>query len=244
MAGPEKNAWTLRVLGLAAGPAIGEAVPNEADQREAIRELLQTLNADLKLLQGVTSDSAQEARELFAIGADAARGKDYAAALAALLDCTDAVARARRGESAEEARAAIPEGKVAAVVRQFELAAAFWETSRMGAVEGLDELTDWLEQQDDPDLLEIGGIVAELTTRLPAALESALEALAGAIDLGEATDPHRAALQRLLTDARAFLKDNEPALHRCENNPWQIEVDVVAPLNDALARIEACLRGI
>ncbi|HVJ56154.1 MAG TPA: hypothetical protein VM689_27075 [Aliidongia sp.] len=242
--GSEKEAWLARVLGITLARRASPPEPDQDELRAAVRDLVQTLSVDLKLLPAAGSPDADLARSLFATGAAAARAQDYAAAFEALQDSASAVARARRAESAGEAAATVVPGTVAQLVRGFELAEAAWQTSRIRAFDGLEELVSLLRQDGDPELEEIALIIRGITDELPDELEAPIAALRTAAEAGLPLDAPRRAVEAAVAGAHAFVAANAAALGRCEDNPWGLDIAVVAPLEDALARISACLANI
>jgi hypothetical protein len=239
----EKERWVSRVLGW----RFDAQAPEGGDERAGmVASLLETLSADLDFLAGHGEQALTGARTLFASGQAAANAQDYAAALTALGACADEVARLKRAASTSEARQAVPEGFVQKAVRQLELSAALWETSRMRALDGLDELTETLRGEDDPELDEIAGRVDELTRAVPNALEAALGTLCEAVGAGDEQRVKAAKddIAGQLQVAGAFLADNATALVNCEENPWGIDVALVQPLTEAMHQIEAAIGAI
>lgn len=146
--------------------------------------------------------------------------------------------------STAEARASVPEGLVRARVQAIELAAAKWRVARVGAVDGLAELTESLLAEEDPDLHEIAAIISRLSLDIPQRLDAALEELrqaAAGNDAGVAATA-RKALAAEAQAAAAFLSASAEPLRRCEQNPFEIGVQVVAPLVDALTAVNAVLK--
>jgi hypothetical protein len=234
--------WILRVLGVAVGSADSDRdTTNEA--AEAVAAYLATLPADIAAL-GPSHPDAGGLRANLDRARALADARAYGEALSALDACATALAEAKRAASTIEARASVPGGLVRARVQAIELAAAKWRVARVGAVDGLAELTAMLLAEEDRDLHEIAGIISKLSQDIPRQLDAALEGLrqaAAVDDIGAAA----AARKTLATDAQtaaAFLRDSADPLRRCEQNPFGIGVEIVAPLVDALTAVNAVLK--
>jgi hypothetical protein len=240
----EKDRWVLHVLGVQI-PERGEAAALLSAQREMVRDQLQSLMADLRLLTAGGADIAA-AQALFDSGVKAARANDFAGALKALVDCAEVTGRLSREAAGREATATVPAGTVRQAVREIELATALWATNRMRSIDGLNTLAQTLEGTDDPELLEIAGYIDTLTRTLPAELEAAITALRECVlkgDTGQLPAAKHAA-EAQVNAAMAFLTDNAVELANCEENPWGIEIAVVSPLDAALQQIKTAIAAI
>ncbi len=238
-ASAEMDAWVLRVLGVAVARG---TPPDDTSLRDAVRDMLQTLSADLKLLAGATGVEA--ARSLFDAGVTAAKAKDYQGALEALGACSDEVAKLRRAASAADAKGSAEPGTVHKAVRDFELAEAAWAAGRLRAIDGMNALRQELDASDDPELHEISARIGLLIDGMSPALEAAISGLRQTLaDAGDAAAA-RGQVEGLLREAAAFLAANATDLQSCEENPWNIAIAIRAPLAAALQQIQVALKAI
>ncbi|MEL6477171.1 MAG: hypothetical protein AAFR17_07570 [Pseudomonadota bacterium] len=237
----------------AAGPtpevaeAPAQTAPVDPAAKATITELLKTLKQDLARMENASGPEVDALKARFAEGVSAAKSGDFASAQAILLDCTDLSAAASRALRTQEAAAAVPEGKVAAIVSKFEAQIAQWRTGRLRSIAGLGALITKLKRSDDDELHQIAQRIDTLRKDLPDALEASLTQFTSALaraDLETAKSAKSAALGQV-AQAAAFLKDNRRELGLCEANPFDdVDVEVLAPLSQALTEINGSLRRL
>lgn len=115
-----------------------------------------------------------------------------------------------------------------------------WEQAREAGSRALTTLISSLLVEGEPALAEVAVLVGQLASQLPLGLAAELDSIALVYELGNA-DP---GLPKGLSTARNFLKQNDAALARCENNPLGISVDVRQPLTVALDHVERMLNTL
>lgn len=115
-----------------------------------------------------------------------------------------------------------------------------WEQAREAGSRALTKLISKLLVQGDPDLAEVAVLVGQLASQLPGGLAAELDSIARQYQSGTA-DP---VPPKGLATARNYLKQNDAALARCENNPLGIGVDVRQPLTVALDHVEYTLNTL
>lgn len=227
---------------LAAQPGKGEEEPLKA----TVLGLLGTLPGDLNAAKGLNAELAESLQSLLSSGARAAQAQDFQTALDYLNKCAEHLAKNKSAARAGDAATAIPEGTVHAKVSALEASFAMVKTQRLRSVAGLDELIKTLQAEEDRELHDIARIIEGLRKNLPDALEDHLTHITTALhaDDAEAVKSEAARATLLVAQAEGYLKDNQQSLELCEDNPFDLKLDVIAPLSQALQAVRQSLSRI
>ncbi len=228
------------------GAAANEDEPDPSDPREAIKALLPDLMADLAALEKLDPETAAKLRKLAGHAAEQAKKGDLQEAMRLFDSCTTALGKAQTRARGAQAAAAIPEGRVAEIVRRVELARSVWQTQRMRTITGLDDLIAELRDHEDSELQAIAGRIAVLSKDIPAQIDAALEKLGSALETGEPTgiETAKAAVLKELGGGTAYLTANRTELVNCEENPFGIKLAIVQPLAESLKAIRTSIGAI
>lgn len=138
----------------------------------------------------------------------------------------------------QEAESVVPEGKVA-----IEKTKIRWHDFRVRSLAGFQELIDILREYDEEDDREVIGILGELTQGLPADVDTALESLDRAVNARDpqAVSASKQALAAKLDDLKQYLERHRDTLETCEENPHQVAVALVQPMEETIDEISGIL---
>ncbi|MEM7061200.1 MAG: hypothetical protein AAF557_26790 [Pseudomonadota bacterium] len=208
--------------------------------------LIKTLKEDLARHPTDETAELDQVHKLFAAGTAAASRGDIETAFKAMMACSERLADIQKSDRAAEAKASVPEGKVAEAARAIEINIAAYRTQRLRSITGLDDLITKLRGNEDKELHAIANRVDGLRRDLPEALESALERIKTSLETGdtETATFERKLVRSLVTEAAQYLKTNEKELALCEENPFDVVLDVVAPMTEALKAVQQSLARI
>lgn len=167
-------------------------------------------------------------------------------ALLAFSACSDEIARLDAAARIADATHSVPTGFVKDALQQIELSNAAWLTSRLGALEGLQDLVELLRGEDNADLHGIANRIDRLIHDFPGQLAVSLRTLRGVISAGDEIELAKTenSVMVQLQAAQSFLADNRTALANCEENPWRLEVPIIEPTGSAIAKIEAAVSAL
>lgn len=228
------------------GEQTTSAPKDTEDLREAIKGLLQSIPVDVASLKKEGNKAASEIENRLSAGIAAAKAGDLKQALALLTGCTDMIAEARKTARQADAQASVAKGTVAATARVFEANITRWRTDRLRSIQGLGALMTTLRREDDKELHDIASRINVITKDLPEALEDALSQLDDAIERNDqdAVSRAKSTAQALTAEAAKFLSTNSHELKLCEDNPFGVSIEIVAPLAESLKSIAASIKRL
>ncbi|MFD3189052.1 hypothetical protein ACFMPD_02100 [Sedimentitalea sp. HM32M-2] len=223
-----------------------EGAPAGDQDGVALSEYAGTIGSDIAGLSAASDAERARLQAGLDAGRAAAKAGDTARAMQFYDACSKEIARIQTAARTEKAAAEIPEGLVARMAGAIELAQSRWQTERMRSIDGLSALTARLKSEDDPQLRDIAATIDRLINDIPDALNAALDGVARALEAGN-LDAAVQATDQVNTEidaGTAFLKDNLAALGNCEVNPFDIPVDIIGPVGDALKTVRSSVATI
>lgn len=161
-------------------------------------------------------------------GKEKAAAGEFAAAIKSLEMLRKLIAEAATATPGPADAASIPEG---AAVPGMQI-----RTARLEAASGISKLEETLRATGDPRAEEIADIIGQLGSKFPTHMERLLDGLAKAQRANKEPEVAKikAAAKKAAGDWVAYLKKHETEIAGCENNPWQIPVDINDPIKNSL----------
>lgn len=208
------------------------------DAGNAFRDRLQGLLEHVTSLVELSPDDRQMLEQMIAAAKGVGESGDLLAANQSL-DQVDSrinqlLSDSRRGEAAQ----VIPQGKVS-----LEKTKIRWSDFRGRSLAGFEELIVILREFDEEDDREVIQILEKLTNGLPTGVDSALEALEAAVNArdSQAISANKEVLAEKLDNVKQYLELHRDTLETCEENPHDVAVALVQPMEETIVEISEIL---
>jgi hypothetical protein len=124
-------------------------------------------------------------------------------------------------------------------MQKWEPAHRTWEQASATTLASIDQLVSSLEATNDELALAISGIIQQAQADFPDTLDEALTGLVAAAKAGKAGEAEgfRNKSEIAIKAALAYLNNNAKTFDGCENNPFGVNVQIRAPLTEALKQV-------